>query len=109
MRIRSVSTAVVEANFDWTMIRIETDDGLIGWGESFFAPGLTSTIRELGRLLCGQDATNIAVLTNRLRRAASGAGTTGGSIYHAPSGIDAAPGEPKPPAAGLPPVQRLAG
>jgi|SRR5216683_518096 len=109
MRIRSVSTAVVEANFDWTMIRIETDDGLIGWGESFFAPGLTSTIRELGRLLCGQDATNIAVLTNRLRRAASGAGTTGGIIYNALSGIDAALWDLNARAAGLPLWQLLGG
>jgi L-alanine-DL-glutamate epimerase-like enolase superfamily enzyme len=38
LRIRSVTTAVVEANFDWTIVRIEAESGVIGCGEAFFAP-----------------------------------------------------------------------
>ncbi len=90
MTIRSVSTAVVEANFDWTIIRVQTDDGAVGYGESFFAPGLTSIIREMGRLLVGQDSRNVNAAIDRLAAAASGAGSVGGIVHNALSGIDAA-------------------
>lgn len=90
MRIRSVSTAVVEANFDWTLIRIESESGVVGYGESFFAPGLTAIVREMGRLLVGQDARNVNAVVDRLRSAASGAGSVGGIVHNALSGIDAA-------------------
>jgi L-alanine-DL-glutamate epimerase-like enolase superfamily enzyme len=90
MKIRSVSTAVVEANFDWTLIRIEAEDGTVGLGESFFAPGLTQIIREMGRLLVGHDARNVNAVIDRLRLAASGAGSVGGIVHNALSGIDAA-------------------
>jgi gluconate/galactonate dehydratase len=47
MRIRGVTTAVVEANYDWTIVRVESDEGVLGWGEAFCAPALPETIREL--------------------------------------------------------------
>ncbi len=90
MRIRSVTTAVVEANFDWTIIRIETEDGLVGWGESFFAPGLTSIIKSMGELITGSDARDSQAIVARLLTATSGAGSVGGIIHNAISGIDGA-------------------
>ena len=57
MRITAVHTAVVEANYDWTYMRVDADeDGLYGLGESFTAPGLTAIIRDLAPLLVGEDA-----------------------------------------------------
>ncbi|GAA1020626.1 hypothetical protein Aple_054710 [Acrocarpospora pleiomorpha] len=88
--IKSVSTAVVAANFDWTIVRIETMDGQVGWGESFFAPGLTSIIRAMAPLMVGEDSRNTDAVIARLRAAASGAGSVGGIIHNALSGIDAA-------------------
>ena len=38
MRIRAVTTAVVEANYDWTIVRVESDEGVLGWGEAFARP-----------------------------------------------------------------------
>ena len=90
MRIKSVTTAVVEANFDWTIVRIESEDGTIGWGESFFAPGLTRIIAEMATLIVGEDARNIDAVIDRLRLAASGAGSVGGIVHNALSGIDGA-------------------
>ncbi|MBK7822248.1 MAG: mandelate racemase/muconate lactonizing enzyme family protein [Tessaracoccus sp.] len=90
MRIRSITTAVVEANFDWTLIRLETDDGLVGWGESFFAPGLTAIVAEMASLVAGDDARNPQAVIRRLQIAASGAGSVGGVVHNALSGIDAA-------------------
>jgi L-alanine-DL-glutamate epimerase-like enolase superfamily enzyme len=89
MRIASVTTAVVEANYDWTIVRIETDDGLCGWGESFFAPGLTQTIRELAALVEGEDARQVEPLVRKLHLATASV-SGGGTVYHAISGIDAA-------------------
>ena len=40
MRIARTTTAVPEANDDWTIVRIERDGGANGRGESFSAPGL---------------------------------------------------------------------
>lgn len=54
MRITKIETAVIEANYDWTIVKVHTDKGLIGWGEAFFAPGLTATIRELNGFLPGK-------------------------------------------------------
>ena len=89
-KIESLSTAVIAANFDWTIIRIETVDGQLGWGESFFAPGLTSIIAAMAPLVVGEDARNIDAIAARLKAAASGAGSVGGIIHNALSGIDAA-------------------
>jgi L-alanine-DL-glutamate epimerase-like enolase superfamily enzyme len=45
MKVARVTTAVVEANYAWTIVRVESDEGVAGWGESFCAPGFTETIR----------------------------------------------------------------
>lgn len=39
MQITDVRTAVVEANYDYTYIRIWAGPDLYGTGEAFFAPG----------------------------------------------------------------------
>ena len=45
IKITGVTTAVVEANYDYTFVRVETDwEGLCGTGECFFAPGLTTIV-----------------------------------------------------------------
>src|SRR5215212_8201380 len=90
MRVRSVTTAVVEANFDWTIVRVEDEDGRVGWGECFFAPGLTAIVAALGELVVGQDARQVQPIVDRLRTAASGAGSSGGIVCNALSGLDAA-------------------
>ncbi len=90
MRIISVTTAVVEANYDWTFVRIETDTGVVGVGECFFAPGLTAMIRDLRGAILGLDPRDIDALVRRLRRAASGAGSVSGIVHNAITGIEAA-------------------
>ncbi len=90
MKITRVTTAVIEANYDWTLVRIDTDEGLSGIGESFCAPGLTATIRNVGVLLHGEDPTNIELLTRKLRLATAHASSGGGTVHHAISGIEAA-------------------
>lgn len=90
MRITRLKTAVVEGNFDWTFVRIETDEGVRGLGECFFAPGLTAMLRELEPVIQGQDPRDIHRLFRKLQMAASGAGSVAGTAYNAISGIEAA-------------------
>lgn len=89
MKIAALTTAVLEANYDWTIVRVESDDGVHGWGEAFCAPGLAETIRELAPLLEGRDARDVEPLVRRLHLATAHV-STGGTVYHAISGIEAA-------------------
>ncbi len=90
MRITGVHTAVVEANYDWTFVRIDAGDELSGLGECFCAPGLTGIIRDLAPLLIGEDPRAVDRLWSKLRWGASGAGSPAGIVYNAISGIEAA-------------------
>jgi gluconate/galactonate dehydratase len=90
LKIIRLKTAVVEGNFDWTFVRIETDESITGLGECFFAPGLTSILRSLEPLLTGEDPRDIHRLFRKLQLATSGAGSVAGIIYNAISGIEAA-------------------
>ncbi len=89
MQITSVTTAVLEANYDWTIVRIESDDGVVGWGEAFCAPGLSQAIRELAPLIEGRDPRQVEPLVRTLHLATAHA-SSGGTVYHAISGIEAA-------------------
>jgi len=90
VKILRLKTAVVEGNFDWTFVRIVTDEGIQGLGECFFAPGLTAILRSLEPLLLGEDPRDIHRLFRKLQLATSGAGSVAGIIYNAISGIEAA-------------------
>jgi L-alanine-DL-glutamate epimerase-like enolase superfamily enzyme len=90
VKILRLKTAVVEGNFDWTFVRIETDEGVQGLGECFFAPGLTAILRSLEPLLLGEDPRDIHRLFRKLQLATSGAGSVAGIVYNAISGIEAA-------------------
>jgi L-alanine-DL-glutamate epimerase-like enolase superfamily enzyme len=90
LKIVRLKTAVVEGNFDWTFVRIETDEGIQGLGECFFAPGLTAILRSLEPLLLGEDPRDLHRLFRKLQLATSGAGSVAGIVYNAISGIEAA-------------------
>jgi gluconate/galactonate dehydratase len=91
MRITAVHTAVVEANYDWTYVRLDAgEDGLYGLGECFTAPGLTAIIRDLAPLLVGEDPRDVDRLWSKLRWGSSGAGSSAGIVYNAISGMEAA-------------------
>jgi gluconate/galactonate dehydratase len=77
-------------------------------GESFLAPGLTAIIRDLRVLLVGEDPRDVDRLWAKLRWAASGAGSMGGIIYNAISGIEAALWDVTGQALGVP-IYRLLG
>jgi len=88
MIITHVSTAVLEANFDWTIVKVETDEKITGYGEAFVAPGLTGVIRDFGEILTGEDPTSIDCTLRRLKGSCVHASP--GISYHAIGGIETA-------------------
>lgn len=108
MRITRLTTAVVEANFDWTFVRVESDEDVSGIGEAFFAPGLTAMVAEFATILVGDDPLDVDRLYQKMRWAAS-AGSLGGYVYNAISGIEAALWDLKGRALGVPIWQLLGG
>lgn len=88
MRITRLTTAVIEANFDWTLIKVETDDGVTGYGEAYFGPGLPGVIREYAALLEGEDPTSIDVIVRKMK--AASVHVWPGLATHAVCGIEAA-------------------
>src|SRR5436190_74731 len=88
MRITRISTAVVEANFDWTIVKVETDENITGYGEAFLGPGVTTIIREFSSILVGEDPTSIERILRRMRACTLYAAP--GLVLHAIGGIEAA-------------------
>jgi L-alanine-DL-glutamate epimerase-like enolase superfamily enzyme len=111
LKITKITTAVVQANFEWTYVRVyaDQDGGVHGTGECFFAPGLTRIIAEFSELLAGENALDIERLVERMRWAASGAGSLGGIIWNAITGIEAALWDLKGKHFGMPVWQLLGG
>ena len=108
MRITRIETAVIEANYDWTIVKVSTDKSVTGWGEAFFAPGLTGVVREFNEFLPGEDPRDVDRLT-RLMRTAMGATGTAGMGYHAISGVETALWDIVGKASNLPVYQFLGG
>lgn len=88
MKITNISTAVLESNFDWTFIKVETDEKITGYGEAFTAPGLTGTIKDFSTILLGEDPTSIDRVLRRLKGSCVHASP--GVSYHAIFGIETA-------------------
>ena len=89
MKIASVTTYTVPPR--WLFLRIETDDGLVGWGEPVVegrAATVAAAVDELADYLRGQDPRNIEDIWTVLYR---GGFYRGGAIHmSALAGIDQA-------------------
>jgi galactonate dehydratase len=72
MKITACKTYLVEGiKYNWTLLKIETDTGLHGWGEGTNWPGsplIEAACRHVGELLIGQDARRIDYLWTKLYR-----------------------------------------
>lgn len=69
LRITDVKVAIVAGNFDWLLVRIETDGGTCGYGEAFTHPRpdvIKNAILDRRDLLLGQDPTEVVPLVRRL-------------------------------------------
>ncbi len=111
MRIVNVTTAVVSYHGQATLVRIDTDEGLSGFGEAnpdAGAGAVVGMIKDLTPLLIGEDPRNVERCWEKLRRSKVFAGPQGGVFVIALSGIELALWDLAGKAAGQP-VYRLLG
>ncbi|MEX2643179.1 MAG: mandelate racemase/muconate lactonizing enzyme family protein [Acetobacterales bacterium] len=83
----------IRTSLDFLFVRVETDDGTVGWGEAFdfgFARTTRSAILDyLAPRFVGQDARNIVALSDRMQHQFRNAGR-GGPLLYGLSGIEIA-------------------
>jgi L-alanine-DL-glutamate epimerase-like enolase superfamily enzyme len=111
VKIRRVQTFHCDAGWrPWTFVKIETDDGLVGWGEcsdnrnSF---GLAGCVRDYEDLLIGQDPLAVERLYwDMLRRSRQ---NLGGVSHKAIAGIELALWDIKAKALGVPVYELFGG
>lgn len=95
------------------LVRIDTDDGLCGWGESQapIVPEAAHTVIEqlLGPMLLGDDPRQVERLWDKMYRSMNGRGHSTGFMVDAMSGLDIALWDIKAKAAGEPLARLLGG
>ena len=110
MKITDVRTAQVNVHGPQTHVRIYTDSGLIGQGETTDAAvGSAALIRSFRRTLVGQDPLNVEALWERIRTSGVFAGAQGGQFTTALTGVEIALWDLAGKALGLPVYQLLGG
>ncbi|MFB6140548.1 MAG: mandelate racemase/muconate lactonizing enzyme family protein [Halosimplex sp.] len=98
MEITSISAVLVEGNFDWPIVRVETDDGITGYGEvrdhgrgdiehaeTYYVDDPLDLALALEPELVGKDPTNVAARFEEIRHF-GGWGRAGGGV----SGVEMA-------------------
>lgn len=90
MKIADVKTAVIRGNFEWILVRVYTNDGIIGLGEAYWGAGVKDIIHNMKSMLLGQNPMNVDVLHQRMMRGMSGAGSIAGATVTAISGVELA-------------------
>jgi galactonate dehydratase len=110
LKITDVRTAQVRVHGLQTHIRVYTDQGLYGQGESTDAAvGTVSLVNQFRQLLAGQDPLNVDALWERIRVLGIFAGAQGGQYVTALTGIEIALWDLAGKALGLPIYQLLGG
>lgn len=108
MKITSLTTYTVPPR--WLFLKIETDEGIVGWGEPVLegrAATVAAAVEELSDYLIGQDPTQIEDIWQVLYR---GGFYRGGGIHmSAMAGIDQALWDIKGKALGVPAYELLGG
>lgn len=89
MKIISVQTFLVRPR--WCFVKIQTDDGFVGWGEAVLegkAETVSACVEEMSDYIIGEDPSRIEDIWTKLYRGAFYRG--GGILMSAISGIDQA-------------------
>lgn len=88
--ITSIDACVVEGNFEWNLIKVETDAGVTGIGESYRGGGIPELVEYTNRFLVGENPLDVERLVRYIFQEMSGHGGTTGKVVTAASGIEVA-------------------
>lgn len=93
MKITGVTTFFVEGiKYNWTLVRVDTEDGIHGWGEATNWPGsplVEAACRHVGQFVTGLDARQIDFIWTKVYRDMNWLGQAG-PLLSAMSAIDIA-------------------
>ncbi len=110
LKITEVRTAEVRVHGYQVHVRIYTDQGIVGQGETTDASqGNVPLIRQFGRMLTGQDPLNIEAAFERIRTSGIFAGAQAGVYVTALTGIETALWDIAGKALGVPVYQLMGG
>src|SRR5690625_718246 len=108
MRVRSIETFLVPPR--WLFVRIETDEGVTGWGEATLeghCEAVRAAVHSFEDIVVGQDARRIEDLWQRMTKSGF---YRGGPVFgSAVAGIDQALWDIKGKALGVPVYELLGG
>jgi L-alanine-DL-glutamate epimerase-like enolase superfamily enzyme len=91
VKITDVKVMLVHGLFDWPMVKIETDAGITGIGESYWGRGVKDImLANLRPLLIGEDPLDVDRLCTKMISRTGGSGATAGTTVTAISGIEIA-------------------
>lgn len=111
MRITRVQTFLCDAGWrPWTFVKIETDEGIVGWGECSDTRnphGVAGCVRDFEELLVGEDPRSVERLYWDLLRASRQ--NLGGISHKAIAGIELAMWDIKAKALGVPVYELFGG
>jgi galactonate dehydratase len=112
MKVTQVHTFLVEGiKYNWTLVKVETDAGIHGWGEGTNWPGsplIEAACQHVGRFVVGHDARRIDFLWTKIYRDMNWLGQAG-PLLSAISAIDIALWDIKGKALGAPIYELLGG
>ncbi|WP_324715871.1 mandelate racemase/muconate lactonizing enzyme family protein [Carboxydochorda subterranea] len=90
MKITDIRTAVVEGNFDWVLVRVDTDADVSGLGEAYWGAGVAELVEKAKRFALGEDPRDVNKIVDKMIRGLSGEGSLAGTTVTAVSGIEIA-------------------
>jgi galactonate dehydratase len=110
LKITEIRTAEVRVHGYQVHVRVYTDGGIIGQGETTdAASGNVAIIRSFSRMLIGQDPLNVEAAFERIRTAGVFAGAQSGQYVTALTGVETALWDIAGKALGVPVYQLLGG
>ncbi|RJT01473.1 mandelate racemase/muconate lactonizing enzyme family protein [Halococcus sp. IIIV-5B] len=90
VEITEINSYVIDGNFEWNLIEIETDAGVTGIGEAYRGGGIPELVAYTNRFLVGENPLDVERVVKRIIQEMSGHGGTTGKVVTAASGIEIA-------------------
>lgn len=90
IEITDIETCVIQGNFEWNFVKVHTDAGVTGIGESYRAGNVTDIMEYMARFLIGENPLDVERLFDRMVQETSSHGGTTGKVVTAASGIEIA-------------------
>ena len=109
VEITDIETCVIQGNFEWNYVRVHTDAGVTGIGESYRGGGVTGIMEYMKRFLIGENPLDVERLVRRMVQETSGHSGTTGKVVTAITGIEFALWDIAGKVLGVPVYQLLGG